>query len=177
MRTLAGSLFVCLVMSSIGCGSPAGAPSEDDAAMALTVTTSGAPSAPQNLSAGVSENGVVLLWSPPASGGPVTEYQVLRGPSSGAETLLASAGTDTQYLDSSVMAGTYFYVVVAVNGAGVSPPSNEQMAQPIFINQSAQVNDGPCGCALGGTPSGAIAPSLLFAAAALVARRRRPALP
>ena len=76
---------------------------------------------------------VSLSWIAPVSNGnsPITGYNVYRGTSSGAETLLSSAGSTTSYFDTSVTNGlTYYYAVTAVNAVGESAWSNEAYATP-----------------------------------------------
>ena len=76
---------------------------------------------------------VTLTWSwSQGSGGAATSFQISRGTTSGTLAPLASvpAGTLT-YVDTSgagnvlVEGTTYFYVVQAMNSAGVSAPSNQ----------------------------------------------------
>ncbi|MFL5959387.1 MAG: PKD domain-containing protein [Gaiellaceae bacterium] len=72
---------------------------------------------------------VDLTWNPPDNGGSdFTAYRILRGTSPGSETQIATVGGDkTQYEDASVDSSVdkYYYEVVAVNGQGDGPPSNE----------------------------------------------------
>ncbi|MCA1814150.1 MAG: fibronectin type III domain-containing protein [Halobacteriales archaeon] len=94
-----------------------------------------APDAPQG--AGVQRNGAGSLrvaWSAPASdgGAPVRTYDVLRGSSSGSETLVASvaAGGSLQYDDVGLPSGTaFFYQVRARNFIGPGPASAEARGQ------------------------------------------------
>jgi fibronectin type 3 domain-containing protein len=78
------------------------------------------------------QSNVTLKWTAsvlPAGATPVTSYNVYRGVASGKETLLASAGLNLTYTDSTVLSGTtYYYEVTAVNSAGESPKSNEAIA-------------------------------------------------
>ncbi|HEU5216266.1 MAG TPA: PKD domain-containing protein [Gaiellaceae bacterium] len=70
-----------------------------------------------------------LTWNAPDNGGSdFTEYRILRGTSPGSETQIATVGGDkNQYVDATVDAtvGEYYYEVVAVNGQGAGPASNE----------------------------------------------------
>ena len=71
---------------------------------------------------------VALSWSTSTG---ATSYNVLRGPSTGTETLLATGIGGTTYTDVGLTNGTtYFYEVQAVNSAGPSPNSNEVSATP-----------------------------------------------
>jgi hypothetical protein len=77
---------------------------------------------------------VALAWTPPASdgGSPVTNYEVWRGETSGAEVLLTTVGNVASFTDTTVTNGTpYYYQVAAVNSVGPGPRSNEQSATPL----------------------------------------------
>ena len=90
-----------------------------------------APSAPQNLLSSSGNTQISLSWSAPLSNGnsPITGYNIYRSTSSGTETFLASTGTATNYVDTSVTNGlTYYYTVTAVNAVGESARSNEASA-------------------------------------------------
>jgi hypothetical protein len=71
----------------------------------------------------------ILTWNAPDNGGSdFTAYHVLRGTSPGSETQIATvSGAKSQYIDASVdtSVGEYYYKVVAVNGVGAGPASNE----------------------------------------------------
>jgi hypothetical protein len=70
-----------------------------------------------------------LSWKTPDNGGAdITGYTILRGSSSGAETVLvANTGNANTTFDDPVDPSTrhYFYVVKALNGQGIGPISNE----------------------------------------------------
>jgi hypothetical protein len=74
-------------------------------------------------------NEVHLGWSEADTGNsPLQSYKILRGTSSGAETVLATVpGTQTTYDDTTATdtTKTYYYEVVAVNGVGSSAAKNE----------------------------------------------------
>lgn len=94
-----------------------------------SVTPVSPPAAPAVLTAepGSSPGTVSLAWSQSAT---ATSYSVLRGTSSGGPYVaIASQVLTTQYVDSGRTAGvTYYYVVRAANGGGVSPDSPEASA-------------------------------------------------
>jgi len=96
--------------------------------MVRVVTVPGAPV----LSATAGTASVTLSWSVPSNGGsPITGYDIYRGTSSGGETLLATVGTMTSYVDAAVTSGTAdYYEVSAVNAVGEGPRSNEVSATP-----------------------------------------------
>jgi Calx-beta domain len=73
-----------------------------------------------------------LSWSQSDTGGsPITGYRILRGTTSGGETLLANVGAVNKYDDTTANpAVTYFYKVVAVNAQGESCGNNEVIARP-----------------------------------------------
>ena len=87
------------------------------------------PPAPSGLTASGSKRKVTLAWT--AATGAET-YRVKRATiSGGSYTVIASAVTGTNYVDSGVTPGvTYYYVVSAVNTVGESPNSNQAGARP-----------------------------------------------
>jgi hypothetical protein len=104
--------------------------------LSIVISTSG-PGAPTGLGAVPGNGSVALSWTAPASNGgsPITSYIVLRGTSSGTETVLATGVTGTTYTDSTVTNGTtYFYEVEAVTAVATSLPSNEVSATPNSTN-------------------------------------------
>jgi subtilisin family serine protease len=94
------------------------------------------PMAPTSPSA-LSGNGLARLsWQPPASdgGSPVTGYDVYRGTSPGAESLLTTLGPVTSFDDTTVTnETTYYYEVSAVNGAGEGTRSAEVSVTPTGV--------------------------------------------
>jgi hypothetical protein len=86
-----------------------------------------------------------LTWNAPDSGGSdFTAFRIMRGTSPGSETQIATVGGDKrQYLDASVDASVdaYYYKVVAVNGLGDGPASNE-LRLPVSPDPPAPPN--PC---------------------------------
>lgn len=84
-----------------------------------------APLAPTGLAATANGQSLNLSWT--ASAG-ATGYQVLRGTSSGAETLLDTSNANA-YTDRATTAGAiYYYEVRATNAGGTSDDSNEASA-------------------------------------------------
>lgn len=81
-------------------------------------------------SVGFFQHGIKLTWTAAAANGsPVINYRIYRGTSSGSETLLTTVGNVLTYTDTSN--GSYrtsYYRVVAVNGVGAGPNSNEASA-------------------------------------------------
>lgn len=87
------------------------------------------PAAPAGLVATAGSLRVSLSWN---SVSDATSYAVKRSTVSGGPyTVIASSLTTATYVDTAVQAGTnYYYVVVAVNAAGVSPDSAAVSATP-----------------------------------------------
>lgn len=96
-------------------------------------TTAQKPGAPY-VTVGRDGSVVHLSWSTPDDGGsPITTYRILRGTTSGGETLLINLpGTAFEYEDTTAAPNTvYFYQVVAVNAQGDSCGNNEVAAKPM----------------------------------------------
>ncbi len=86
------------------------------------------PAAPASLNAYPGNAQITLSWS--ASIG-ATNYVILRGTSSGNETVVAGTATNTTYTDTGLLNGTnYYYVVYAVSTGGNSINSPEASATP-----------------------------------------------
>ena len=109
-----------------------------------TATVPGAPS----LTGATAGNGSVsLAWTAPVSNGgsAITGYKVYRSTSSGGETLLATLGVVTGYLNSGLTNGvTYYYKVSALNAIGEGALSAERSATPVA---TATVPTAPTGVA------------------------------
>ncbi len=103
----------------------------------------GPPATPQNIQTKPGDAFVNLTWLAPASdgGSAITNYQVMRGLTSGAETFLANAGLKFWYNDTGLNNGQiYYYRVRAVNALGAGPNSSEVSATP---SQTATVPSAP----------------------------------
>src|SRR5207247_1557209 len=99
------------------------------------------PSAPQNLQATAGIRNATLTWDAPSSNGgsAITGYKVYRSTSSGAETGYVTIGNVTSFTNIGLTPGvTYFYKVLAVNSAGLSPLSNEASATPTTVPTAPQ---------------------------------------
>src|SRR5437667_150588 len=123
-----------------------------------------------------------LSWKAPDNGGAaITGYEILRGTSSGGETVLvANTGSDkTTYIDTTVdpTVADYYYTVKAINSVGIGNASNEidlkvgpslQPPLPYSCSGNDVVTD-PAGDAhnpsgLGGTTSQADITAISFSA-------------
>ncbi len=112
--------FVVIAKNAVGSGS-----SESSAQVSAKTPTA----APGPVSASATPSQIALSW--PAVTG-ATSYNIYRGTSAGARTLLASAATNS-YNDGAVSNGTdYFYTVRATNGAE-STDSTEVSAKAIGV--------------------------------------------
>ena len=89
---------------------------------------------PQNVTATPGNAKITLSWNAVSD---ATGYTVQRSAASGGPyTTIASGVTATSYLDTGLVNGTtYYYVVVATNGSGVSPDSAEASATPGEIDR------------------------------------------
>lgn len=98
------------------------------------ITILNSPSAPQAFTAIGGNAQVVLSWTAPASNGGsnITGYKIYRGTSPSSETLLVTVGNVLNYTDSGLTNGqTYYYEIVAMNGAGNGSKSQEVSTVPI----------------------------------------------
>ncbi len=113
----------------------------NEASCLIAVT---APSAPVNLAAAQISGNVALSWTAPINNGgsAITSYYVYKGTTSGSESTTAIwTGVGLTCTDSSGIAGTkYYYVVKAVNAAGISAASNEVSYSVPAIASSAPTN-------------------------------------
>ena len=115
-----------------------GAGGTSPASNEVSILLSAPPPAPTNLTASFTPTQIVLSWT--ASAG-ATSYDVLRGTTSGGETLLESGVMTTGYTDSSGTPGTkYFYTIEAVGPGGQSPQSAELSVQVVLLDTFNQSN-------------------------------------
>src|SRR5436309_7605814 len=106
-----------------------------------SATTFTVPRAPTGLTATASLSSQInLSWTAPKNGGsPITNYKIYRYTSYGSETGYVTLGNVTSYTNAGLTAGTtYFYKVLAVNSAGLSPLSNEASATPPTVPSAPQ---------------------------------------
>jgi len=116
-----------------------------------------------------------LSWTVPSSVAPITGYNILRGNSSGTETLYqtVSAATTT-YADTAVSFGTtYYYIVQAMAGSTVGPDSNEQFASPTPIPPRTQKlgSRHMCGFSSAGLPGPGVLVGIVLLILALTVRK------
>jgi fibronectin type 3 domain-containing protein len=95
----------------------------------LSAVPKAPPSAPRSLAAKANGGQIKLTWLAPLSNGGagITAYEVWRGTISGGEVKIATLGNVLSFVDPTVARRTtYYYVVRAVNGFGLTGPySNE----------------------------------------------------
>jgi fibronectin type 3 domain-containing protein len=88
-----------------------------------------APDAPTGLAATAGNAQVSLTWNASAK---ATSYSVQRGTVNGGPYTQIATPAATNYTDTGLTNGSaYFYVVLAVNSAGISPNSNQVSATPV----------------------------------------------
>jgi fibronectin type 3 domain-containing protein len=98
----------------------------------IRIADTSPPSAPSNLTATGSPGQVSLSWTASSDNGGIAHYNVHRSTTSGftpsaANRIAQPVGAN--YVDTSLAAGTYYYKVIAEDGAGnLSQPSNEASA-------------------------------------------------
>lgn len=94
------------------------------AEVSITTPASWLPAAPTGLAATADATRVLLTWNSVAN---ATSYTIRRSPTGGSgHADIATGITGTSFSDTSGNhTQTYHYVVIAVNGQGGSPPSNE----------------------------------------------------
>ncbi len=96
--------------------------------IASAAVVAGPPGVPAALGATAGNAEVLLEWS--ATPG-ASSYTILRGTSSGGESVLATGITATSYVDTGLNNGTtYYYEVEAVGGSGTSAKSIQASATP-----------------------------------------------
>lgn len=95
----------------------------------IDATPMAPPIAPAALTATAGNGRVTLTWSPSAG---AARYKLLRGTTPNGPFAIAVSTPDTTFTDTTIANGTtYFYSVVAQNGAGESPPSPQAQTMPV----------------------------------------------
>jgi len=123
--------FTVTATNSTGTG-PASAPSN----AAVPTAPAATPGASVLTMATGGNAQVVLDWTAPSNNGgsPIIGYNILRGTTSGSETLLTSVGSILTFTDTGLTNGTtYYYEIQAVNAVGDSVASNELSATPGLV--------------------------------------------
>jgi hypothetical protein len=125
----AGSYSATLTVSAPGAQ---GTPQTVAVSLEVTAPDSEAPTAPSGLTAAASGNTASLSWTAAQDNVGVTRYDIYRSQTSG---FTPGAGNQvgqtasTAFTDTSLAAGTYYYLVAAEDAAGnLSGPSNEATA-------------------------------------------------
>jgi hypothetical protein len=96
------------------------------------------PSVPTGLTAAVSGSTINLSWN--ASTGTVVNYVVRRATVSGGPYTTIASPTTTTYADTSLSAGTYFYVVASSNSAGTSANSTQATGTVIALAPAVNIS-------------------------------------
>ncbi|MGD9903379.1 MAG: S8 family serine peptidase [Vicinamibacterales bacterium] len=104
----------------------AGAGPESNQVQVTVPAVPAAPGSPTGLVANVVGNSATFTWNAPASGGPVANYLLQAGNSSGATIVQVPLGpAPTSFAVGGIPPGTWFVRVLAQNAGGSSAPSNE----------------------------------------------------
>jgi fibronectin type 3 domain-containing protein len=115
--------------------------------LTVTAATASVPEAPTNMVLTGGNAKVTVTWT--GSSG-ATSYNIYRGTKYDGEAVVpiaTTSGSTTTYVDAAAANGTtYYYNVAAVNGAGVSPDSNQASVTPT----SAILTSGPVWINCGG---------------------------
>ena len=167
---LAAGTYYYKVVAADAAGNPSPASNQAIATVSPPADTQ-APSAPGTLTASTAASAVDLAWGAATDNVGVTGYDVHRGTSAGFTPSAANRlvrATATTYRDPSLAAATYYYRVIAVDGAGnAGAPSNEasatvSAAPPAGLVAAYAFNEGTgtavtdrSGTGNGGTISGA----------------------
>ena len=97
------------------------------ASLSMNVTAAVVPGAPLALMGSATGNIVNVGWSPPASGGTVTNYLAQVGTAPGAANVFSGSVGLATAASGGLANGTYYVRLYAQNAAGTSPSSNELM--------------------------------------------------
>ncbi len=118
-----GTTYTFLVdaVNSIGAEGPKAGP--------VSAVPQALPAAPTGVTATPVDGGVDLTWLAVTG---ATSYELYQGTASGKETLVQTNIQSASYKALGLADGTaYYFEIVAVNPAGVSPPSKEVSATPV----------------------------------------------
>ena len=120
-----------------------GTPQTVAVTLAVSAPDNQPPSAPSNLTVGVSGGTAALSWTASTDNVGVSRYDIYRSTASGFTPSIANRigqSPTTSFADASLAAGTYFYAVAAEDAAGnVGAPSNQASAtvtapsQPVYL--------------------------------------------
>jgi hypothetical protein len=100
-----------------------------------------APGTPNAPTANVVGSTVTIAWTPPASGGTATGYQLIAGSAPGAADIAIVPVAGTSIVAPGVPSGVYYVRVVATNTVGASAPSADvQIPVGIATPPAAPVN-------------------------------------
>ena len=120
----AGTYFVRVRAQNAGGVS---GPSNEVVVVVGSIGCTSAPGAPVGLSGSVNSGTVTFTWVAPAGGCTPTSYTLQAGSSAGLSNLanFNTGNSATTYVAAGIANGTYYVRVLAQNGSGQSPASNE----------------------------------------------------
>ncbi len=122
------------------------------ASATVSVNAAAVPGAPQALMGSATGNIVNVKWSPPASGGTVTNYLAQVGTAPGAANVFSGSAGLATAASGGLANGTYYVRLYAQNAAGTSPSSNELMVTvgpPCTVPAAPMLNGSRMGNVIG----------------------------
>lgn len=126
MRLTANFGFVALALALAGCPGPSDTETDTDPGTDPDTDTAAGPAAPTQLVATPGDGQIRLDWRPPQD---AAGYIVQRGGSAGGPYDEIGRAAVPRFTDTDLTNGdTWYYVVIAANAAGESPPSAEVAA-------------------------------------------------